>query len=553
MVLRAINKSIIYLLLVTGAVVFSFPFLWMAATSVKVDREVKAKELELFPMTPRPRQVSPYVDDRYFAELEGPFQDTLLPRIARIVHDSGFKLPPDINREVAETQIARGLYSKLRRRLSDEVWKEETQVADAAAREITAGMAEEVFRDIHRRLCVGSVRIRDYNRTECELGKGDANGIPAGKRLGNQTPQVATLVDQTDREKSFASVNYDFGAGQKVVLSRTFDVPGDFDLGRLHKIQLDLRPDDTWHELWLTVEKLAVRYEADRAVPLANFNWMMVTWQEPGPDDDSTKLKTWVRLNEVSRGAGVLNEPGRIKLTFEFRRSGQAGAWMNKIKLNYNRVLDQMPFWRYVSVSLFLVIVNVVLAVLVSSLVAYAFARLNWPGREFCFILMLATMMIPGQVTMIPHFLIWKTLGAYNTLTPLWLGSAFGSAFFIFLLRQFLRGVPRDLEDAARIDGCGFLRIYWHIMLPLVKPSLAAIAIFTFMGTWNDFMGPLLYIADQRLYPLSFGLYAFSVQVANDPALTMAASLLMTVPVILIFFFAQKYFIQGVTLTGMKG
>jgi multiple sugar transport system permease protein len=553
MVLRAINKSIIYLLLVTGAVVFSFPFLWMAATSVKVDREVKAKELELFPMTPRPRQVSPYVDDRYFAELEGPFQDTLLPRIARIVHDSGFRLPPDINREVAETQIARGLYSKLRRRLSDEVWKEETQVADAAAREITAGMAEEVFRDIHRRLCVGSVRIRDYNRTECELGKGDANGIPAGKRLGNQTPQVATLVDQTDREKSFASVNYDFGAGQKVVLSRTFDVPGDFDLGRLHKIQLDLRPDDTWHELWLTVEKLAVRYEADRAVPLANFNWMMVTWQEPGPDDDSTKLKTWVRLNEVSRGAGVLNEPGRIKLTFEFRRSGQAGAWMNKIKLNYNRVLDQMPFWRYVSVSLFLVIVNVVLAVLVSSLVAYAFARLNWPGREFCFILMLATMMIPGQVTMIPHFLIWKTLGAYNTLTPLWLGSAFGSAFFIFLLRQFLRGVPRDLEDAARIDGCGFLRIYWHIMLPLVKPSLAAIAIFTFMGTWNDFMGPLLYIADQRLYPLSFGLYAFSVQVANDPALTMAASLLMTVPVILIFFFAQKYFIQGVTLTGMKG
>ena len=155
---------------------------------------------------------------------------------------------------------------------------------------------------------------------------------------------------------------------------------------------------------------------------------------------------------------------------------------------------------------------------LVCSLVAYAFARLHWPGRDFCFLLMLATMMIPGQVTMIPHFLIWKSLGAYNTLTPLWLGSAFGSAFFIFLLRQFLKGIPRDLEDAARIDGCGFLRIYWHIMLPLVKPSLAAIAIFTFMGTWNDFMGPLIYLADQRLYPLAFGLYAFSVQVGNNPA-----------------------------------
>jgi len=199
------------------------------------------------------------------------------------------------------------------------------------------------------------------------------------------------------------------------------------------------------------------------------------------------------------------------------------------------------------------VLVNVTLTVFACSLIAYAFARLQWPGRDFCFLLMLATLMIPGQVTMIPHFLIWKYLGAYNSLTPLWLGHAFGSAFFVFLLRQFLKGIPRDLEDAARIDGCGTLRIYWHLMLPLMKPSLAAIAIFTFMGTWNDFMGPLIYLADQRLYPLAFGLYAFSVQVGNNPALTMAGSLLMTLPVIIIFFFAQKYFIQGVTLTGMKG
>ncbi|HCQ04674.1 MAG TPA: sugar ABC transporter ATP-binding protein, partial [Candidatus Latescibacteria bacterium] len=140
-----------------------------------------------------------------------------------------------------------------------------------------------------------------------------------------------------------------------------------------------------------------------------------------------------------------------------------------------------------------------------------------------CFVLMLATMMIPPQVTMIPHFLIWKSLGAYDTLLPLWGGHAFGNAFFIFLLRQFMKGIPRDLEDSARIDGCGFLRIYWHIILPLIKPSLATIAIFTFMATWNDFMGPLIYIADQRLYPLAFGLYAFAVQVNNNPALTMAA------------------------------
>lgn len=193
------------------------------------------------------------------------------------------------------------------------------------------------------------------------------------------------------------------------------------------------------------------------------------------------------------------------------------------------------------------------LSVFSCSIVAYAIARLNWPGRNFCFLLMLATMMVPWQVTMIPSFLIWKRLGCYNTLVPLWLGSVFAAPFSVFLLRQFLKGIPGDLEDAARIDGCGYFQIYWHIMLPLVKPTLAVIAIGAFLGTWNNFMGPLIYVADQRLYPLAFGLFAFGAQVANNPALTMSGAFIMTVPIIATFFFAQRYFIQGVTLTGIKG
>ena len=348
-----------------------------------------------------------------------------------------------------------------------------------------------------------------------------------------------------------ASLDYDFGTGNRVVLSQTFDLP--FDAAQFQRLQLNFRPDDTWHELWLTLERNGTLYRAEKAVTLANFSWYTVTWQEPSEDDASTKIKSWIVLREAGSSAAYLSDPRKIRLTFEFRQSTPAHAWWNKLTLNYGRVLDHMPLRRYLATSLFLVIANIVLTLFACSLVAYAFARLQWPGRDFCFMLMLATMMIPGQVTMIPHFLIWRNLGAYDTLTPLWLGSAFGSAFFVFMLRQFLRGIPRDLEDAARIDGCGFLQIYWHLMLPLIKPSLAAIAIFTFMGVWNDFMGALIYVADQRLYPLAFGLYAFSVQVGNNPLPTMAGSLLMTVPVIVIFFFAQKYFIQGITLTGMKG
>ena len=565
--MRRLAKAIIYVLLVTGAAVFSFPFLWMAATSAKVDRELQTKDLRVFPMTPHPQVRGPYVDDEHYRELDGPYQVRLLPELEQIAAAAGYAFPSTINAERAREQVARGLYDKLRQRLPGHLWSGKdandlplgndvaamAALAAAARREVTAEMVGEVFETVYRRLCMGPVRVRTYDRKEAELGSEPNRPVPLSARLTNRTPGVVAPQDVRDGVEDFLLLAYDFTQGEKFALSGTFPVGDDVDLARLHRVFVEIRPDDTWHELWMTMELGGIRYRARRAWPVANYEVTTASWQPPGPDDDSTKIKTWIVMDEVARGEGVLDEPGRIKLTFEFRRSGRWGAWWNKIALNYQRVLDHIPFWRYLRVSLFLVIANIVLTVIFSSLVAYAFARLTWPGRDLCFILMLATMMIPAQVIMIPQFLIWKNLGAYNTLAPLWLGPVFGNAFFIFLLRQFLKTVPRDLEDAARLDGCGFLRIYWHIMLPLIKPSLAAIAIFTFLGTWNNFMGPLIYIADQRLYPLAFGLYAFSVQVGNNPALTMAGSLLMTVPVIVIFFFAQKYFIQGVTLTGIKG
>ena len=565
--MRKVAKLVVYVLLVTGAAVFAFPFLWMATTSVKVDREVQSQDLRLMPMTPLPQTRSPYIDQRRYADLEGPYQADLLPRLQAMAKATGFAPPPHVNAVRAWEQTARGPYDWLRVRLPENLWDGEVEngtplgdrpqviaAIEAAARtEVTRDMVAEVFDGVYRRLLMGPIRVRSDDRLEAELGAGAGADVPLSRRLENRTADALALLDVTEKAEPYALLKYDLSRGDRLVLAQTFDVPPEFNLSRLHRISVDVRPDDTWHDLWLTAEYGGVRYESERALPLANFDVLEAQWQPRGPDDYSTKIKTWIRLDEAGRGGDILRDPHRMRLTFEFRRSGPAGAWWNKLRLNYTRVLDHMPFVRYLRVSLFLVIATIVLTLAVSSLAAYAFARLNWPGREFCFILMLATMMIPFQVVMIPRFLIWKHLGAYNTLTPLWLGPAFGSAFFIFLLRQFMKGIPRDLEDAARLDGCGFFRIYWHIMLPLIKPSLAAIAIFTFMATWNNFMGPLIYIADQRLYPLAFGLYAFSVQVENDPALTMAGSLLMTVPVIVIFFFAQKHFIQGITLTGMKG
>jgi len=198
-------------------------------------------------------------------------------------------------------------------------------------------------------------------------------------------------------------------------------------------------------------------------------------------------------------------------------------------------------------------ILRIVGTVLSSSLVAFAFSRLRLPGRDIWFVVLLATMMVPGAVTMLPVFVIFRALGWVDTLRPLWVPAFFGSAFNIFLLRQFFMTIPMDLEDAAKIDGCSYFGIYWRIMLPLIKPALAAVTIWTFMGAWNNFMGPLIYISSPEKMPLAYALQLFQSQHGGEPGMLMAAATMVMLPVLMLFFFTQRYFIEGVTLTGIKG
>ncbi len=187
-----------------------------------------------------------------------------------------------------------------------------------------------------------------------------------------------------------------------------------------------------------------------------------------------------------------------------------------------------------------------------SSLVAYSFARLRWPGRDAVFVILLSTMMLPAAVTMIPTFLIFRYFGWVDTLRPLWFPSFFAPAFYVFLLRQFFLTIPVELEDAARIDGCSYLRIYWSIMLPQIKPALAAVGIIHFLAVWNDFMGPLIYISSPEKMTGSYALQLFQSAHSGEWAMLMAAATLWTIPILVLFFIGQRYFIQGITLTGLK-
>ncbi len=225
---------------------------------------------------------------------------------------------------------------------------------------------------------------------------------------------------------------------------------------------------------------------------------------------------------------------------------------------NYTEALGYLPPQTlsglvYAKNTLILVILSVIGTILSSSIVAYAFSRLSFPGKDFLFSILLATMMLPGAVTLLPQFLIFRTFGWIDTLYPLWVPMFFASAFNVFLLRQFFKGVPMELEDAAKIDGCSYLRAFWSIMLPQIKPALAVIAIWTCLGAWNNFMGPLIYINSPENMPLSYGLQLFQGERGGEPGYLMAFATLTILPILALFFFAQKYFIEGVTLSGLGG
>jgi multiple sugar transport system permease protein len=214
---------------------------------------------------------------------------------------------------------------------------------------------------------------------------------------------------------------------------------------------------------------------------------------------------------------------------------------------------SEVSFFRFLTNTVIVCVLGVIGTVISNSIIAYGFARLRWKGRDTFFALTLATMMIPFPVLMVPLYGVFKSLGLIGTLVPLWIPAFFGSAFNIFLMRQFFRTIPEELSEAARIDGCSEWRIYWQIILPLSRPVLAVCALFHFLWAWNDFLGPLLFLTRKHTFTLALALQNFQTQHGGVQwHYLMAASAVTVLPIIVLFFFAQKTFIQGIATTGSK-
>ena len=220
---------------------------------------------------------------------------------------------------------------------------------------------------------------------------------------------------------------------------------------------------------------------------------------------------------------------------------------------NYKEALQAIPFTRYMMNTFMICMVNIIGQLFSAPLVAYSISRIPWRGRNIIFTIVVATMILPAQVQMIPQYIIFTKLGWVNTIMPLTIGAFFGAPFFIFLLRQFLLGVPTELSEAAKIDGASELRIYVKIIMPILKPALATVALFSFVWSYVDFMGPLIYLNDSAKWTITVGLQSFQQDHGAQWEKLMAASTIMAIPMILIYFFGQKYFMKsGSALTGFK-
>jgi ABC-type glycerol-3-phosphate transport system permease component len=534
---------------------FLFPFVYMFATSMKTDEELI--DGSYFPTVPTFQPVSPRVlpqspplkpADVAQDQWDAAIRDlTAVTRntVNKVRSPTGGDLVNFLDYRTAATNL---LLVRLLPRLGEASWNGPT---DALVKEYAAFLTPQAVEDALTnrlaRLELRGLQVRSL----------DAHIYPI--TLG---PEIATkwTIESGDAtllaSKDSSVLRYHFASPDAQPITLRCDFPFPTTPDNLHKLIFALKPDDSWHRIDATFDLAGTRWVSQKPRYLGTHRRMSILFQPPTFDDHSDRKKIWVPLRAEGLVPEAEDPSARLAtLRLTISPSSTPRAIWGKAQRNYTRAFESVPFWRYVRNSLTVVALTTVGTLLSAGFVAYAFARLHWPGRSIAFGILLATMMLPEQVTFVPQFMIWRTAGLYNTLAPLWLPAWFGIAFFIFLMTQHMKTIPRELEEAARIDGCSPLRTWWQVIMPQCKPALAAIAILSSMSAWNNFLSPLIYLRDQSKFPLSLGLYALRLDTpegGTDWTLVMAGNVLMTLPVIVIFFLFQRYFIEGMTMSAVK-
>ena len=543
-----------HVLLLTGVAICVYPFVWMLVMSTKTDEELAENKAQA-PL-PSFRQKSPYVRAR--ATIERP-EDVSAARwssvepalweltLSVVRPNLPSPIPPSVDANDWASSAASVLMARVLAQLPRQIWTEGSPaIADGYRQLLTPELVAAAISDRLARVELSALSLHALDGRQFKL----VGGTEFGTRM-----QIDSGAGSLDPRGDVTWLRYAFQSSSDgpVVLVHDFSLPPGVSASDIHKLVLALRADASWNRIEATLDVGGVHWESTYPSYLTQNRALSISFQPPTMDDTTLRARRWVPLAANGSSDRQLHARARIVLL----PSSTPRAIWGKVLANYLRAFRWVPFFRYVGNSLLLAGLTMLGAMFSSAFVAYAFARLHWPGRGVALAILLSTMMIPSQVTMIPSFLLFRGLGWYNTLNPLWVPAWFGSAFFIFLMVQQMKTLPRELEEAARIDGLGVVQTWWYVIVPQVKPTLAAISIMSFLGAWNEFLGPLIYLRDQAKFPLSLGLFGMRVDQGSvqglDWPMIMAGNVLLTAPSVLVFFAFQRYFIEGMAVSGMKG
>ena len=560
-----IFRGVGYLLLVAAAFCTMIPMLWLITSSFKTANEIFAVPIEWLPNLPPRVALSPYIVEDAYPEVEKPMAvdeaewKTLQPQLTQIIWTeaqahiaTNAKLSNYVSSEELQAEIIEGLWQQLVAGLPNEVWNGTTDSVTAAVRDaIIPEAVDTIWGSVYREVAVGTLQIEDldFNRTPIKVVNWEAG--------------TGTHIRTSDDLQTAASLSYNFQDSNTVRMTTTISSP--IPIERIRRITLPVRGDASYHRLSLTVSvpnsgthadsaNTGFTYQPTRSFVLGSALWTDSVWRLhgiPGELESSHITMQKVDTHIPTQSTVDVGNGSQLFLQLTIHQPAYFSIVWDKFTSNYRNLWKTVPYNRYFVNSVFIATASTLLTLFFCSLGGYAFAKYQFRGQKILFGILLASMMVPFQVLLVPLFGLMYDIGWLNSYKAIIIPFSVG-AFGVFLMRQFIVTIPSELLDAARIDGCSEFGIYYRIVLPIIKPALGALTIYSFLGSWNGYLWPLIILRDEVKYTLPIGLANLVGIYRQDYGMLMAGTLLSLMPIVILFLAMQREFVQGITLGSVK-
>ncbi|RKU32115.1 hypothetical protein C6499_03755 [Candidatus Poribacteria bacterium] len=560
-------RGVGYLLLVAAAFCTMVPLLWLLTSSFKTANEIFAVPIQWFPSFPPRVASSPYIVEDAYPKIEKPtvinettwkaLQPTLTQAIwtkAQTHIAANAQLANYVPSEKLQMEMIEGLWQQLVTSLPDEIWDgTQASIIGTVQDAVIPETVDTIWGSVYREVALGTLQIEDldFNRTPVEDVKWETlQGTDARVRLSTDTQTVANL-------------SYDFQDSDTLHITAT--VPISVPVDQIRRITLPVRGDASYHRLSLTLSVLqpettvsttttGITYQPTRPYVLESALWKDAVWRLHGiPGELEASHITMQQMETTHTIQSMIGaETGnQLFLQLTIHQPPYLSIVWDKLTSNYRNLWKTVPYNRYFINSVFIATASTLLTLFFCSLGGYAFAKYQFRGQKILFGILLASMMVPFQVLLVPLFGLMYDMGWLNSYKAIIIPFSVG-AFGVFLMRQFIVTIPSELIDAARIDGCSEFGIYYRIVLPIIKPALGALTIYSFLGSWNGYLWPLIILRDEAKYTLPIGLANLVGIYRQDYGMLMAGTLLSLMPIVILFLAMQREFVQGITLGSVK-